>query len=106
MTENRSAFNHPRTATFEQILLAHLERNKRYPRAARVHHQEGVALVQFQIDRQGHVLSSHILRSAGHDLLDDEVMALLQRAQPLPAPPHTISGAVLDLTVPIEFELR
>jgi protein TonB len=33
-------------------------------------------------------------------------MALLQRAQPLPAPPHTISGAVLDLTVPIEFELR
>jgi hypothetical protein len=33
-------------------------------------------------------------------------MALLQRAQPLPPPPHTIAGAVIDLTVPVEFHLR
>ena len=106
VSETRVARAHPRTASYEQILLAHLERNKRYPRAARSQRQQGVVLVRFQMDRQGRILSSRLARSSGHDLLDEEVMELLQRAQPLPAPPHSISGTAIELTVPVEFHLR
>jgi periplasmic protein TonB len=58
------------------------------------------------MDRQGRVTSSQINKSSGFELLDDEVLALIQRAQPLPAPPPEIPGAVVDLVVPVAFSLR
>ncbi len=105
-TESQAARPYVQTATYEQILLAHLERNKRYPRAARTNRQQGLAYVRFRMNRQGRVLSAELARSSGHDLLDEEVIALVRRAQPLPPPPPSIAGEVIDLTVPVEFYLR
>ena len=47
-----------------------------------------------------------INKSSGFELLDDEVLALIQRAQPLPTPPPEIPGAVVDLVVPVAFSLK
>lgn len=104
--ESRAASSQMATATYEQILLAHLERNKRYPRAARAHRQQGVAHIRFSMDRRGRVLSARLVRSTGHALLDREAEALPLRAQPLPPPPPEIAGATIELTVPIEFFLE
>ncbi|MGC1303895.1 MAG: TonB family protein [Caulobacteraceae bacterium] len=86
-------------------MLARLERFKRYPALARVGRQAGVAYLHVAMDRQGGVLSARIDRSSGSVVLDDEAMALVRRAAPLPAPPPEVVGDPLELTVPIEFSL-
>lgn len=91
--------------TYQQALLAHLERYKKYPRAARRRAQEGTAHVRFRIDRQGNVLSSALAQSSGYSLLDEEVLETVERADPLPAMPPEISGSTLDVTVPVRFNL-
>jgi periplasmic protein TonB len=84
-------------------LAAHLERKKRYPAAARSRREEGTASVRFQIDSSGNVLSVSLSRSSGSDALDQEVLALMKRASPVPAPP---AGVNKTITVPIRFTMR
>lgn len=92
--------------TFEQVLLGHLQRHKRYPRMARLRREEGVPYVRFIMNRAGSVLSVQLERGSGHALLDGEALALLVRAEPLPAIPGDILDERLELVVPIEFFLR
>lgn len=87
-------------------VLAHLDSQKRYPPAARRLRQEGLVLLRFTIDRSGRVLSSRVEQGSGRALLDREALAMLQRAQPLPAPPADVGGSTLELVTPVEFFLR
>jgi periplasmic protein TonB len=84
-------------------LLAQLNRFKQYPRAARQAHIEGVVMLHFVMDAQGKVLSFAITKSSGRPVLDSEALALIQRAQPLPAIPAEYPTRTLDAIVPIEF---
>jgi protein TonB len=92
-------------ANWQSKLVGWLARYKRYPRLAQEQHQQGTALLRFSMDRQGRVLSAQLARGSGFSLLDDEAMALIQRAQPLPAPPPELAGERLELVIPIEFSL-
>jgi periplasmic protein TonB len=92
--------------SWQSSLVRQLQRNKRYPSAAQSRNEEGVVLLSFSLDRTGHVLARHIARSSGFADLDEEVMAMLLRAEPLPAFPASMPQARLDLTVPIRFSLR
>jgi len=87
-------------------LLALLERNKRYPSEAQSHGDQGVAMLAFAVDRQGGVHRAHIVRSSGSAALDQETLSLLQRAQPLPAPPADMRGAQIAVMVPIRYSMR
>lgn len=58
------------------------------------------------MDRSGRVLAARIEKTSGHDLLDQETLALIQRAQPLLKPLAEVPGARLELGVPIEFFLH
>jgi protein TonB len=92
--------------TWTSQLVAVLERNKRYPPAAQARREEGVAQVFFTLDRQGRLVESRIVRSSGALILDEEALALLQRAQPFPPPPAELAGPRVALTVPIRFNLK
>jgi len=92
--------------SWQTLLVKHLQQFKNYPSAARARNEQGVARLAFSIDRNGRVLSRHILTSSGYADLDNEVMALIERAQPLPAFPPSMTQVQLDLTVPIRFSLR
>jgi protein TonB len=87
-------------------LLAQLNRFKQYPRAARQAHIEGVVMLHFVMDAQGKVQSFEIAKSSGRPVLDAEALALIQRAQPLPALPADYPTRTLDAIVPIEFSLN
>jgi protein TonB len=90
---------------WQGALLARLGQVKRYPASARFHHQQGVVVLRFSMDRDGRVLSARIEKSSGVEALDQETLALIQRAQPLPKPPTEMPGNPIELTVPIEFSL-
>ncbi|WP_244985085.1 energy transducer TonB [Acetobacter persici] len=92
--------------TWQGALLAQLEKFKRYPQTAMAEHEEGVPTVTFSMDRAGHVLSVRLSKSSGHPLLDAEALALPKRAQPLPAPPESVPGEPITLTVPVEFDIH
>lgn len=91
---------------WESLLLAHLERNKRYPGAAQRKRQEDVIHVRFVMDREGRVIEHTIQRSRGFPLLDREVTELLERSQPLPSPPAEVEGGKVEMIVPVEFFMR
>lgn len=90
-------------ARWQARLMAHLERRKRYPASARKRGEEGVAHVRFSIDDAGNVRSVRLARSSGSAELDEEVVALVRRASPVPAPPP---GAPRDITAPVQFNIR
>ncbi len=92
--------------SWESLLLKHLQEFKNYPYQARQRNEQGVVLLAFSIDRAGHVVSRRIVKSSGYADLDAEVLALVERAQPMPAFPPSMTQAQLDLTVPIRFSLR
>jgi len=91
---------------WQTALVRHLQQYKRYPSEAQSRGEEGVVMLSFSVDRSGRVLAHQIVRSSGHRELDDEVMSMIERAQPLPAFPASMPEAKLDLTVPIRFSLR
>jgi protein TonB len=82
-----------------------LERNKRYPSAARVRKEQGIVQLAFSLDRAGHVTATRIVKSSGSPALDKEVLELVKRAEPFPPLPPNV-GEPLDLTVPIRFNIR
>ena len=92
--------------SWQTALVRHLQQYKRYPGEAQARGEEGVVHLSFTVDRTGHVLNREIVRSSGHRQLDNEVMSMIERAQPLPPFPASMPQAKLDLTVPIRFSLQ
>lgn len=93
-------------ADYMSLLQAWLEKHKKYPSGARARRQEGTALLYFVMDRDGRIGEYRIERSSGYPVLDKEVLALLERAKPLPAPPPEVPGGEIKLIVPVQFFLR
>lgn len=93
-------------ASWQSRVLGHLGHFKRYPGDARQRKRAGAAWVRFQVDRDGKLLASELVTSSGTVLLDREALQVLQRAQPLPAPPVTLlRQGTVTVTLPVSFKL-
>jgi protein TonB len=92
--------------TWEGMVLAALNKAKRYPREAQRARQQGVPYIRFVMDREGRVLSVSLERSSGVEILDKEALGLPKRASPLPKPPVGVGAETIELVVPVEFFLR
>jgi len=90
-------------AAYRNVLIAKISGLARYPEAARERGATGVATVRFALDGGGAVTLADLAQSSGDRALDDEAMAAVRRASPLPAPP---AGAARAYSAPIRFELR
>jgi len=58
------------------------------------------------MDANGHVTLADIQKSSGRPVLDNEALAMIQRAQPLPALPTDFPTRILNAVVSIEFSLN
>jgi protein TonB len=97
----------PRVApSWQTELVRRLQQYKRYPSEARSRGVEGLVTLNFSVNRNGRVLAHEIVKSSGHPELDEEVMSMIERAQPLPPFPPSMPEEKLALTVPIRFSLR
>jgi protein TonB len=91
---------------YKTMVRRRLERNKKYPPRAKRDEIEGTATVRFTINRTGEVVAVSVVKSSGKPILDDEVMALLKRVNPLPKFPDALTDPTMTLTAPIQFKLR
>jgi periplasmic protein TonB len=90
--------------TWQKELAAHFDRYKRYP--ADRSSQTAEVVVSFVLDRTGHVLSSRVVKGSGDSSFDAAAIAMLQRADPVPAPPPLIADEGLTFTLPVVFHIK
>jgi protein TonB len=91
---------------WQMTINMRLNQFKRYPRQARARAHQGTVRVAFVLDSTGHIVSSHIVKSSGSSILDQETLDLLDRAQPFPVPPAGSGSRDLFLEVPISYALH
>ena len=89
---------------WKSLLVAQIERHKRYPEEARG--DRGVVQVAFGVDRSGGVHHARVLVGSGSSVLDRDAIAWLERSQPLPPPPPEMSGGMISITVPLRYNYR
>lgn len=90
-------------ARWQSQLMAHLERRKRYPAAARQGRQQGIVHVNFTLDERGNVTAVGLAQSSGFPALDQAALETVRRASPVPAPPP---GVNRNITAPMRFTIR
>jgi protein TonB len=89
---------------YRALLEAHLARYRMYPAAARTDGREGVVVLHFVADRDGKVSDAWIETSSGASTIDQEALAAVARAQPLPKFPDDWPDR-LDVSLPVTFKL-
>ena len=92
-------------AAGQAALLAWIDRNRRYPPAARFRQEEGIVRIRFELDPAGRVLHAEIAATSGSQTLDAAAQALLHGAT-LPAPPPGTPDAARLVTAPIRYRLE
>ena len=94
------------TARYEQLLVAWLEKHKKYPRRAKRLRIEGEGLLRIVIDRTGRTRQIKLEQHTGNRLLDKAVLEMVERANPFPPMPDDDPRQELEFIVPVAFVLR
>ncbi|TKB95425.1 MAG: energy transducer TonB [Nitrospira sp.] len=87
-----------------QMLWSRVTELKRYPAEARLNRWEGRVIVRAVIDEHGHLLEVSIATGSGHDVLDEDAIAVIRRACPL-ALSQPLGQSRVVLRVPIQYRL-
>jgi periplasmic protein TonB len=90
--------------TWQKELAVHLDKYKRYP-ADRPPQSVGI-VIRFVLDRTGHVVSADIAKSSGDAAFDAAALAMMRRADPVPAPPPLVADEGLSFTMPVIFRVK
>ncbi len=94
------------TARYEQLLVAWLEKYKKYPRRAKRLRIEGEGMLRILIDRTGRTQRVSLEQRTGNRLLDKAALEMAQRASPFPPMPENDPRRKLEFVVPVAFVLQ
>jgi protein TonB len=78
---------------------------RQYPSAARLNGWEGKVVLRVQIRQDGHLESVSVVKSSGHETLDDAAMDAVRRACPLHMK-HELTAPMVVVQVPINYSLN
>lgn len=94
--------------SYQGLIMAHLNRFKRYPNEALAREIQGVALLEIKINAQGEVLSCVLKKSSSETLLDNASLELISKASPLPKPPNEVlkGKKLLSFSIPIDYNIK
>jgi TonB family protein len=90
--------------TWQKELIAHLDKHKRYPTGSSRKTVE--ILVNFVLDRVGHVVSTTVVKGSGDPAFDEAALAMVRRSDPVPAPPPLVADEGLSFTLPVIFRVK
>jgi periplasmic protein TonB len=91
-------------ATWFAELTAHFEKHKKSPAVTKFKNVKVV--VNVELDRLGHVVSSSIAESSGDAAYDEAALSMLRRSDPVPRPPPVIADEGLSYTLPVVFRVK
>jgi protein TonB len=87
-----------------QSLHSRIVELRQYPSIARVNGWEGKVVLRVQIRQDGNLDSVSVVKSSGHETLDNAAMDAVRRACPLHMK-HEISSPMVVVQVPINYSL-
>jgi periplasmic protein TonB len=91
-------------ATWQKELVSHLNKHMRYPIDR--FNKTVVVVVNFVLDRTGHVVSISIAKGSGDAVFDQAALATIRRSDPVPKPPPLVADEGLSFDVPLTFTGR
>jgi len=93
-------------ASWQNTLLAHLGKYKKYPASAQARGKEGLNRLRFVVDAEGNVLSFELVGRSGNADLDRATLEMIRRAQPLPKPPaDMLNNGSIEIVAPFVYSL-
>lgn len=90
---------------YRMALAREARRFKRYPARALEAEWSGTAEVSVALAADGLPLAVQLVRSSGHDLLDEAALEMLRRALPATPVPDSLRGRAFSVNLPVVFEL-
>ncbi len=93
-------------AKYEQLLVAWLEKQKKYPKRAKRMRIEGEGRLRILIDQTGQTLKITLEQRTGNRLLDKAALEMAERANPFPPMPENNLHQTLEFIVPVVFALQ
>ncbi len=91
---------------YKDAIRQKIESHRRYPPSARKHKLEGNATGEFIVSSNGNAHSVKLLQSSGYAVLDEEALAMVNRASPFPPIPAKFKLSEFKMEVTIVFDLR
>ncbi|RJQ63564.1 MAG: energy transducer TonB [Desulfobacteraceae bacterium] len=82
-----------------------IERQKKYPKAARLRQFQGKVVVEFLLAPTGDVNSIRVVEECRFSILNRAAIQAVEDASPFPKPPDGLFSGNLSLRIPIVFEL-
>ncbi len=96
---------HPDYGWLADILFAKVQQMKRYPYLARNNRWQGNVVLQAVITEDGRVDNILVVESSGYSLLDQDAVALLERASPVRLN-HPLGQPEVIVQIPIGYRLE
>lgn len=87
------------------VVAGEVEQVKRYPAQAKWHRWQGKVVVQTVIHGDGHISDIEVVASSGHDTLDHDAIALLERISPMQLQ-HPLDQSFIVVRIPIGYRLE
>lgn len=87
------------------LLTTEVEQIKRYPAQAKWHRWQGNVVVQAVIREDGRISDIQVVESSGHDALDHDAIALLERISPMQLP-YPLDQSSIIVRIPIGYRLE
>jgi periplasmic protein TonB len=92
--------------SYFELVRQSIERNKKYPEAARADRIEGRVAVRFVITPDGNIRNVAVVKRSHSRYLDEAALNAVKGAAPFPKPPKSLFKGPLNLVITIIFELR
>ncbi len=86
-------------------LLARIEQLKRYPAQARLNQWEGKVVLRVVIKDDGHLADLKIVKSSGHDALDQDALEVMRQTFPI-ALKQPLGQPSVNFHIPIVYQLK
>lgn len=88
-----------------QMLFAEVEQAKRYPALAKRQHWQGSVLLQARVHDDGRLSDIAVVEPSGHDILDLDAIALLERTSPVSLK-YPLGQPYVVVHIPIGYRLE
>jgi len=91
---------------WRKSVVKRIIKNHIYPRSAISREIEGKAKVKITITRGGDITGYEVVEQSGESVLDNAIPKMMDKMNPLPAPPDELPDANLTFVIPITWRLQ
>ena len=92
-------------AQYRLAIIAAARRYKRYPRAALDNNWQGKVEIRMAIGANGAISNLSVRTSAGHQVLDQQALEMIERAKTMAQIPPALRGREFVMDIPVIFSL-